>query len=142
MLGTFIIVLGYHKAMFNRQTEAVLSLTAFSIFADKRVISEEISKFMSLSKVLRTTDISDIEITEPKLLHWFEMNRANLQDKMTLGPAGLKRWINMVIDDLSEFKQKSLILDWITQIAKADGEHHISEKALFVLLEDRLLEKA
>ena len=48
----------------------------------------------------------------------------------------------MVIDDLSEFKQKSLILDWITQIAKSDGEHHISEKALFVLLEDRLLEKA
>ena len=142
MLGTFIIVLGYHKAMFNRQTEAVLSLTAFSIFADKRVLSEEISKFMSLSNVLRKTDISDIEITEPKLLHWFEMNRSILQDKMTLGPAGLKRWINIVIDDLSEFKQKSLILDWITQIAKADGEHHISEKALFVLLEDRLLEKA
>ena len=127
--------------MFNRQTEAVLSLTAFSIFADKRVLSEEISKFMSLSNVLRKTDISDIEITEPKLLHWFEMNRSILQDKMTLGPAGLKRWINIVIDDLSEFKQKSLILDWITQIAKADGEHHISEKALFVLLQDRLLEK-
>ena len=141
-MGHLSSFLGCYKAMFNRQTEAVLSLTAFSIFADKRVLSEEISKFMSLSNVLRKTDISDIEITEPKLLHWFEMNRSILQDKMTLGPAGLKRWINMVIDDLSEFKQKSLILDWITQIAKSDGEHHISEKALCVLLQDRLLEKA
>ena len=128
--------------MFNRQTEAVLSLTAFSIFADKRVLSEEISKFISLSPKLRATGISGIEITEPKLLHWFELNRSALEDKMKLGPAGLKKWISLVIDDLSGFNQRKLILDWITEIAKADGEHHISEKALFAYLKDRLTEKA
>jgi len=131
-----------HKTMFNTQTEAVLSLTAFAIFADKRVLSEEINKFISFADILEVTNISDIKITEAKLLHWFEMNKSDLQKKMEIGHEGLSDWLNLVLDDLDGFKRKDLILEWINDIACADGEHHISEKALFAIVEDRLGEAA
>ena len=124
--------------MFNREVEALLSLTAFSIFADKRVFANEIESFVKSAHQIEAAGRSTIAVTEPKLLYWFEMNREQLQDKMKLGPAGLKRWLIMIMDDLAAFPDKDLILKLIRKISKSDGEYHISEKALCVLVEERL----
>lgn len=120
--------------MFNREIEAVLSLIAFTVFADKRVYSNEIQSFTSSANRLDRTGRSDIPLTEAKLLFWFETNRMQLQDKMRLGPAGLKRWLTLLMKEAKDFPDKSLILDLIHEISKADGELHISEKALSVLV--------
>lgn len=120
--------------MFNREIEALLSLTAFSIFADKRVFANEIDSFVKSAHQIQAVDRSPITLTESKLLYWFEMNREQLQDKMKLGPAGLKRWLVMVMDDLAAFPDKSLILNLIKQISKSDGEYHVSERALSELV--------
>jgi len=70
--------------MFNRQVEAVLKLIALSIVADKRVLSEEITTFVESADVIQHNIQSDIVISEAKLLLWFELNRAELQSKMSL----------------------------------------------------------
>jgi len=124
--------------MFNREIEALLSLTAFSIFADKRVFANEIDSFVKSADQIQAVGRSTLAITESKLLYWFEMNREQLQDKMKLGPAGLKRWLLMIMDDLAAFPDKGLIVSLIKKISKSDGEYHISEKALCVLVEEKL----
>jgi len=71
--------------MFNRQIDAVLKVIALSIFADKRVLSEEISAFVESAEIIQSKVQSDIAISETKLLLWFELNRAELQNRMKLG---------------------------------------------------------
>ena len=53
---------------------------------------------------------------------------------MRLGPAGLKRWLTLLMKEAKDFPDKPLILDLVGEISKADGELHISEKALSVLI--------
>lgn len=120
--------------MFNRQINAVLKVIALSIFADKRVLSEEITAFVESADLIQSKVNSDITISETKLLLWFELNRAELQSKMTLGPAGFKHWFENLLSELPVLSDKSFITDIIGRIANADQEFHISEKALGVML--------
>jgi len=120
--------------MFNRQINAVLKVIALSIFADKRVLSEEITAFVESADLIQSKVNSDITISETKLLMWFELNRAELQNKMTLGPAGFKHWFENLLSELPVLSDKSFITDIIGRIANADQEFHISEKALGVML--------
>jgi len=53
---------------------------------------------------------------------------------MKLGPAGFKHWFEDLLSELPIMSDKRFIIDIIENIAKADGEFHISEKALEVIL--------
>lgn len=108
--------------MFNRQINAVLKVIALSIFADKRVLSEEITAFVESADLIQSKVNSDITISETKLLLWFELNRAELQNKMTLGPAGFKHWFENLLSELPVLSDKSFITDIIGRIANADQE--------------------
>jgi len=121
--------------MFNRQIEAVLNLISLSIFADKRVLSEEISAFVESADLIQSKLQSDIVISETKLLMWFELNRSELKSIMGLGPAGFKHWFENLISELPVISDKRFIMDIVERISNADGEFHISEKALEVMLE-------
>ena len=121
--------------MFNREIDAVLKVLALSIFADKRVLSEEISAFVESADLIHQKLNSDIVISESKLLLWFELNRSDLQSKMSLRPAPFQAWFEELISDLPVISDKRFILDIIERISKADGELHISEKALGVMLD-------
>ena len=121
--------------MFNREIEALLRIIALSIFADKRVLSDEITTFVESADLIQSHVNSDIVISETKLLLWFELNRDELQDKMTLGPVGFKRWFEDTIAELPVLSDKRFITDIIGEISKADNEFHISEKALGIMLD-------
>jgi len=121
--------------MFNREIDAVLKVIALSIFADKRVLSEEITAFVKSADRIQSHLNSDIAITETKLLLWFELNRAELQGKMSLGALEFKRWFEILITEMPVLSDKRFITDIIEQISNSDGEFHISEKALEVMLE-------
>ena len=125
--------------MFNRQIEAVLKVIALSIFADKRVLSEEITTFVESATLLESKLNSAIKITETKLLMWFEINRAELQDKMSLRSVEFKQWFETLLSDFPVMSDKNFITDIIANIANSDQEFHISEKALNVML-DRVFE--
>ena len=121
--------------MFNREIEALLSIIALSIFADKRVLSEEIKAFVESADLIQSKVYSDIVLSETKLLLWFELNRVELQDKMSLGPVGFKRWFEDTVAELPVISDKRFIMEIIGKISKADNEFHISEKALGVMLD-------
>lgn len=124
--------------MFNRQVEAVLTLIALSIFADKRVFSSEITAFVRSAEKINDHLASDIAISEAKLLNWFENNRARLSEKITSNSTDFKEWFEETLVELSKFSNRDLVLDVVNKIAMADGELHISEKALQVLIETKL----
>lgn len=121
--------------MFNLQVNAVLTLIALSIFADKRVLSTEVSAFIKSARDIDANVESQLPLTEAKLLMWFEINRMRLSDKVKLGPIGFQRWFQTVLNDASDYGDKDFILDAIKRISRADGEIHISEKALSVLVD-------
>ncbi len=120
--------------MFNRQVDAVLNVIALSIFADKRVLSEEISAFVESADLLQSKLHSDILISETKLLLWFELNRTELQSKMQLGSSAFQHWFEDLLLELPAMSNKRFITDIVGRISNADGELHISEKALGVML--------
>lgn len=120
--------------MFNRDIDAVLKVLALSIFADKRVLSEEISAFVESADIIQNNLNSDIVISETKLLLWFELNRSDLQSKMALSPAAFQAWFEELISNLPVMSDKRFITNIIERISQADGELHISEKALQVML--------
>lgn len=123
--------------MFNRKVHAVLTVIALSVFADKRVLSTEITAFVKSADIIQKKVKSDIPVTEAKLLLWFELNRMNLRDKMKLGPVGFERWFETVLSELSALSDKSFISDIVRRISYADGELHVSEQALSVMLEKK-----
>lgn len=121
--------------MFNNEVNGVLTLIALSIFADKRVLASEITSFIKSAGVINKKVKSETPITEAKLLAWFENNRIFLRDKTLLGPVGFEHWFKTILTDVSDFEDKSFIMDMIEKIAQADGEVHISEKALLALVD-------
>ncbi len=127
--------------MFNSQVEALLTVLALSVFADKRVLSTEIAAFIESATEINEKVQSDIPVTEAKLLMWFEMNRIRLGDKVRLGPIGFKHWFDSVMSDLAKFSDRDFLIRGLQRISLSDGELHISEKALCVLVERRLRDK-
>lgn len=123
--------------MFSREVDAVLSVIALSIFADKRVLSTEITAFVKSADIIEAHVRSDIPVTEAKLLMWFEINREHIQSKMQLGSVGFKQWFDSVVETFSLLPDKTFIADIVELISNADGELHISEKAWSVMLERR-----
>ncbi len=124
--------------MFNRQVEALLTICALSIFADKRVFASEITAFVQSAAKINTKVESDIVVTEAKLLMWFELNRVHLHDKVSLKPVGFKHWFETVLSDLKGFKDAEFVVEILNYISLADGELHVSERALSVLVDTAL----
>lgn len=122
--------------MFNRKVHAVLTVIALSVFADKRVLSTEITAFVKSADIIQKKVKSDIPVTEAKLLLWFELNRMDIRDKMRLGPVGFKRWFDTLMAELASISDKAFISEIVQRIAYADGELHISEQALKVMLDN------
>ena len=120
--------------MFNKNVNGVLTLIALSIVADKRILASEITAFIKNAQLIDKKLKNDSPITEAKLLAWFENNRVTLRDKVSLGPVGFERWFKSVLADISDFEDKSFIMDLIEKISQADGEVHISERALLALV--------
>jgi len=111
--------------MFSREISAVLKIIALSIFADKRVLSEEITAFVESADLIQSQLNSDMVISETKLLLWFELNRAGLQAKMFLGSEDFKLWFETLISELPVMSDTQFITDIIERISNADGELHI-----------------
>jgi len=121
--------------MFNREVEATLTIIALSIFADKRVLSTEITAFVKSADIIRRFVTSDLKITEAKLLLWFETNRVDINAKMQLRGDEFERWLDALLLDCASVSDKRFISNIIEHISKADGEVHIAEKALSVMLD-------
>jgi len=118
--------------MFSETIDNILKLLAITVFADKRVYADEIETFINSASNLDAFDKSDVHISPAKLLVWFETHRDELKNHVE--PNGtFENWIYKILDNLSAHPDRHAILNRMIKISKADGEVHISEKALIAL---------
>lgn len=117
--------------MTQNDTHHILSLLAATIFADKRVFSTEITAFAQGAASLDVLRNNHPKLSEAKLLVWYEVNKEHIKEKMTT--PYFQDWFYDLLDKVSETKDKGSVLSVIKKISKADGEIHVSEKALYTL---------
>lgn len=115
----------------SKKTNDILSLLVATILADKRVYAKEIQTFLNAAKQLKRLPGNQENLSEAKLLMWFENNSDVIRSKLR-GP-DFEPWFYGCLSRLKAIKGKRYITDIMTDIAKSDDEFHVSEKALLVL---------
>lgn len=117
--------------MYSDEIENTLCLLAATIFADRRVFSEEITAFVEGTARLKIIREAQPKLTQTDLLLWFEANSPDIKTKMTT--PYFKDWFYELLDKLSGFKDKEALLSIMREISKADNHVHVKERALFSL---------
>lgn len=117
--------------MISDELHDVLSLLAATIFADKRVFATEIESFMKMAGKIQRLRGGDERLSEAKLLSWFDSNVDIIRGKL-LSPA-FESWFYETLERLDSLADKQALINIMLDIAKADDEFHISEKALIIL---------
>jgi len=115
----------------THQDQAIPELLAMTIFADKKICSEEIKAFSVSVQDLQERKVLISNFTETKIILWYEMYKLPLQEK--LKTHNFEFWLAQTLETVNKSAHKPAILDAIDYIARADDEHHISEKAYKVL---------
>jgi len=115
----------------DTDTQNVLELLAMTMFADKRVLSEEIKVFVASVQTFQTENILPSTLSEAEIIHWYEDHKTRLID--IAKHSAFEDWINQKIDDLAAFPDKHRLLQAMDDIARADGNVHFSEQALVIL---------
>lgn len=109
----------------------ILSLFTATIIADKHIYASEINAFLKSKGTLKIARQIDPKISEAKLLAWYEMNKDDIRQKL-MTPY-FKDWLYATLENLTHVSDKDRILDVMREIAIADGEVHVSERALISL---------
>ncbi len=112
--------------------DSLLGLLAMTIFADKKVLSEEIKAFVGSVKYLQSMQVVVASVSEADIIMWYELNKDELKTKVT--GKGFEIWLRDCLGNLSTVKNKPAILIAMGDIANADEEVHVSEVALVALV--------
>jgi len=126
-------MIGQTKSLMKTETNNILSLIVATIFADKRIYASEVDVFLKSTLSLKVLRQVEPRLSEAKLLNWYEMNKADIQAKITA--PYFKDWFYSLLDQLSGLPEKSSVLNVMRDISVADGEVHVSERALITLAE-------
>ena len=119
--------------MKNELTD-ILSLIAATVFADKRIFASEIDEFIKSTNKLNIIRHFEPKMSEARLLAWFEMNKDDIRGK--LATPYFKDWFYDVLERLKDVPEKESIIEVMHKVSKADGDIHVSERALIVLSEN------
>ena len=111
----------------------ILTLISAAIFADKRVYASEVETFLRSTRSLEVLRQLEPHLSEAKLLSWYEMNKGDVQEN--LATPYFKDWFYELLGELSHIPEKQSVIEAMREISEADGEIHVSERALIVLAE-------
>lgn len=130
------LIARYDKPSVPTDVQSVLEILAMTMFADKQVLATEIQCFVEV--VLRFQDQNSLssEMSEADVIQWYEDHKAALAS--TLDNQTFESWMDEKIESLKDFSDLHQLLRAMDEIAMADGERHISEKALEVLTSEKL----
>lgn len=117
--------------MFTQEIEDIMSLLVLTVFADKKLYSEEIETFISLAKEMEAFNSAENRMSEAKMLVWFENNKFDLM--VRLETPDFEAWFYELLDRLAHINHKPLILKCMARLAAADDDVHVSERALLAL---------
>ena len=112
-------------------TQSVLELLAVTMFADKKVLASEIQAFVANVQWLQNDYVLKTSLSEGEIIKWYEANKDAM--RALIQPGNFEAWMDIKVEELKDFPDKHLLLRAMDEIAHADGEKHISEKALEVL---------
>jgi len=121
--------------MLSEEINDLLSLLALMIFADKRVLKDEINAFVRLADKLQVARDIEPRLSEAKLVLWYESHKEELE--AALNSPNFDGWFYDRLDNLKDIPNKLSILSVLCDIASSDGEVHVSEKALIKLTAQR-----
>ena len=121
------------ELMMSTDLNNVLSLIAAAIFADKHVYASEIEAFIDSTRKLPLAQRLDPKLSEARLLTWYETNKDGIRQK--LATPYFKDWFYDLLEQLSGLPDKETILPVMHTISHADGNVHVSERALVTLAE-------
>ena len=126
--------------MFKAETHDLLSLFATMVLADKKVYAVEVEAFStSVIEFFIKTDLSPVP-TQEQLFEWFEANRETIKLKHT--QADFEMWFEALMQRVDQVYSIKAVVEVMETIALSDGELHISEKALMVLVDKYWLRAA
>ena len=117
--------------MISQIMDDMLSLLVAVIIADKRIYAQEIEAYVREATKLQTILKLKPKMSEAKLLMWYELNKDAVEEQ-ALGE-NLETWLYERLNRLGRFEEKAAMLEAMRQIAIADNEVHVSERALIVL---------
>ena len=117
--------------MLSHEIDDLFSLLALMIFADKRVVEDEVRAFVRLANNLQVARDLEPRLSEAKLSVWYEENKSGIR-AIFEGP-NFETWFLKKVDLLKHMPNKIAILGVLCDIASSDGEVHVSEKALVKL---------
>ena len=117
--------------MLSHEIDDLFSLLALMIFADKKIVEDEVRAFVRLANKLQIARDLEPRLSEAKLSVWYEENKSGIR-AIFEGP-NFEPWFFNKIHLLKDIPNKLAILGVLCDIASADGEVHISEKALVKL---------
>ena len=118
--------------MISPLNQAILELLAMTIFADKKIHSDEIRAFVDAVRTLEAKAILSGVASEASTILWYEQNKERLMDQLRL--PNFEIWLEATLDHFRGLSHRQDILDAIDAIAQADGELHASERALHRLV--------
>lgn len=110
----------------------VLQLLGLAVLADKRILSHEITAFANAAIDIEAKLGMVTTFTRTNVFSWFEQNQKRL--KSMLSHENFAPELHSLLERLSVTPTKSVLFDALIKISKSDGEFHISEHALIVLI--------
>lgn len=121
--------------MLASEIDDLLSVLALMIFADKRVLDDEVRAFVRLADRLQVARAIEPRLSEAKLSVWYETHKDEL--KAVLERPNFEDWFYEKLDSLKSIPDKLPIMGVLCDIASSDGEVHVSERALVTLAAQR-----
>lgn len=106
--------------MFSREIEALLTLMALSVCAEKTAPSEDVAAFFKAADCLKDCMRIDPMINESNLQAWIDFNQLVLRDKMRLGPIGFKTWFDTLLADVTEYPDRAFVGELVKTIPLKD----------------------
>lgn len=113
------------------EIDDILTLLALTILADKKVVEQEIDTFLRIAPEITKGLGLKKPMSQSKLMAWLYTNQAQIKP-MLASPEFAKILIGL-FTRTQNIPNKQAILNKMTEIAAADNEVHVSEKALIVL---------
>ena len=109
----------------------VLTLVATMILADVRAHGYKSQTFISEARCMEFLHKLGLQISEARLLLWFELHKDLISEKMRT--RDFKTWFYDILDSLNNLSEKMHILNMMQRLSNTDQQVNINGQALFEL---------
>jgi len=113
--------------------DSILCLIAATIMADQQTARSQGRTFLKLAGSLEYIHDMGFDLTEAKLLIWYELNHDKILEN--LQETRFKEWYFDLLARLSDLPNKNLLLKALQKIFPTQNNDHLNGRALIALTE-------